>query len=382
MPALPKAAGDFAFAEWLRFWESPPRHALRQLGVHIPWEKKVIATAEPLQPDSEARQQAEKWVERCVDNDVQPEWNLASLTGFFPPAPEGETLLDILVDTENEGEELMLEQLEEHLSPDASQPLTRAELLATELIPYKTEDFRLFFCGNTVGVACLGYFSEDKHPCRWLMCLPAISTHVGRPLNRLFVTGVKQPSPDQIAKASLPGAKALTVNIQVLYLELPIDGLSGFEVKLKQLMDEVVDECSPLMPVTFTTGVIQSFMEKPVKLSDSNLRSSEHTKGDSADARARILIPEQFDFPSFSTSISSLIPREARRLTSSKVKYARMTYADQLKAIAAEKAKRLADEEEKARRKAEKAVAKAAAEEAGEAPPKKITKPRKKEDPS
>jgi hypothetical protein len=215
------------------------------------------------------------------------------------------------------------------------------------------------------------------------MCLPAISAHVGRPLNRLFVTGVKQPSPDQIAKASLPGAKALTVNIQVLYLELPIDGLSGFEVKLKQLMDEVVDECSPLMPVTFTTGVIQSFMEKPVKLSDSNLRSSEHTKGDSADARARILIPEQFDFPSFSSSISSLIPREARRLTSSKVKYARMTYADQLKAIAAEKAKRLADEEEKARRKAEKAVAKAAAEEAGEAPPKKTTKPRKKkEDPS
>ena len=383
VPALPKAAADFTFAEWLRFWESPPRHALRQLGVHIPWEKKVIATSEPLQPDSEARQQAEKWVERCVDNDVPPEWSLATLTGFFPPAPEGEKLLDILVKTETEALQLMLAELSAHLSPDARTPLTGEELLSSELVPYKTEDFRLFVHGNTVGVACLGYFSEDKHPYRWLMCLPAISAQLGRPLNRLFVTGVKQPSPEQIIKATLPKGKPLEVNIQVLYLELPVDGLAGFEANLKQLMDEVVDESSPLMPATFNTGVKQSFMGKPVKLSDSDLRSSEHTKGDSADARARILIPEQFDFPSFSASIASVIPAGSRRLTSSTVKYARMTYAEQLKAIAAEKAKKLADEEEAARRKAEKIAAKAAAEEAGEAAPKKTAKPRaKKEDPS
>jgi exodeoxyribonuclease V gamma subunit len=382
VPALPKAAAEFTFAEWLRFWESPPRHALRQLGVHIPWEKKVIATAEPLQPDSEARQQAEKWVERCVAHKVEPVWSLATLTGFFPPAPEGEQLLDILVKTEAEALQMMLDELSEHLSPDKKTPLTGEELLSAELIPYKTEDFRLFVHGNTVGVACLGYFSEDKHPYRWLMCLPAISAQLGRPLNRLFVTGVKQPSPEQIAKASLPKGKPLKVNIQVLYLELPLDGLAAFETNLKQLMDEVVDESSPLMPATFNAGVKQSFMGKPVRLSDSDLRSSEHTKGDSADPRARILIPEQFDFPSFSASIVSVIPRDARRLTSSMVEYARMTYADQLKAIAAAKAKRLADEEAAARRKAEKDAARAAAEEAGEAPQKKITKPRKKEDPS
>jgi exonuclease V gamma subunit len=383
VPALPKAAGDFAFAEWLRFWESPPRHALRQLGVHIPWEKKVIATAEPLQPDSEARQQAEKWVERCVSHDVSPAWEIASLTGFFPPSPEGETLLDILVDTEREAEQLMIDKLCDNLSPIKATPLTEEELFAGEIIPYKTEDFRLFVHENTVGVACLGYFSEDKHPYRWLMCLPAISAQVGRPLNRLFVTGVKQPSPDQIAKAALPDAKALKVNIQVLYLELPVEGLAGFEANLKLLMDEVVDETSPLMPVTFNAGVKQSFIGKSVKLSDSDLRSSEHTKGDSADARARILIPEQFDFPSFSASITSVIPAGARRLTTSMVKYARVTLAQQLEMIAADKAKKLADEEAAARRKAEKAAAKAAAEEAGEAPPKKTTNPRKKkEDPS
>lgn len=382
VPALPKAAAEFTFAEWLRFWESPPRHALRQLGVHIPWEKKVIATAEPLQPDSEARQQAEKWVERCVDNDVQPEWNLASLTGFFPPSPEGETLLDILVETENEGEDLMLAQLEEHLSPDAAQPLTRAELLATELIPFKTDDFRLFVHENTVGVACLGYFSEDKHPYRWLMCLSAISAHVGRPLNRLFVTGVQPPSADEVVKAATD-EKELKIKVKINFLELPPESLDGFRDGLTKLMDTVVDESAPLMPITFATGVEQRFMGKPTKISDNDLRSSEHGRGDSDDARARILIPEQYAFPTMAEAITKLIPSDVRRLTTRDVpKYARMTYADQLKAIAAAKAKRLADEEAAARRKAEKAAAKAAAEESGEAPPKKITKPRKKEDPS
>jgi len=404
VPALPKSAADFTFAEWLRFWESPPRHALRQLGVHIPWEKKVIATAEPLQPDSEARRQAEKWVERCVDNKVEPDWNLASLTGFFPPAPEGEALLDILVDTEIEAEKMMLAELSAHLSPDKMVRFTEGELLSAELIPYKTEDFRLFVVGDTVGVACLGYFSEDKHLYRWLMCLPAISAHVGRPLNRLFVTGVKQPSSEQVINAAKPDAKPLKVNIQVLYLELPLEGLSAFEASLKQLMDDVVDENSPLMPITFNAGVKKSIMGNPVRLSDSDLRSSEHTKGDSSDDRARILIPEQFDFPSFSSSITSLIPAGVRRLTSSYVKFARMTHAQQLAAIAAKKqadeaeklakqenaklraakaAANKAEREEKARLKAEKIAAKAAAEAVGEVPPKKTTKPRKKkEDPS
>ena len=379
VPALPKAAGDFAFAEWLRFWESPPRHALRQLGVHIPWEKKIIATAEPLQPDSEARQQAEKWVERCVDNDVQPEWNLASLTGFFPPSPEGETLLDILVDTENEGEDLMLAQLEEHLSPDPSQPLTRAELLATELIPFKTDDFRLFVVANTVGVACFGYFSEDKHPYRWLMCLPAISAHVGRPLNRLFVTGVQPPSADEVVKAATD-EKELKIKVKINFLELPPESLDGFRDGLTKLMDTVVNESAPLMPITFATGVEQRFMGKPTKISDNDLRSSEHGRGDSDDARARILIPEQYAFPTMAEAITRLVPSGVRRLTTRDVpKYARMNLQEQREAIAVEKAEKA----EAARRKAEKAAAKAAAEEAGEAPPKKTTKPRKKkEDPS
>ena len=382
VPALPKAAGDFAFAEWLRFWESPPRHALRQLGVHIPWEKKVIATAEPLQPDSEARQQAEKWVERCVSHDIKPEWNIAALTGFFPPSPEGETLLDILVETENEGERMMRGMLREHLSPDAAKPLTEAELAAAELVPFKTDDFRLYVHGNTVGVACLGYFSEQKHPYRWLMCLPAISAHVGRPLNRLFVTGVLPPDADDVIKAASE-AEDLEVDVKINYLELPPEALDSFRASLSQLMDDVVDETAPMMPVTFHKGVAQRFQGKPTKLSDDSLRSSENGPGDSDDARARILIPEQYAFPTMAEAITKLIPGDVRRLTTRDVpKYARMNLKQYREALEQEKAKKLEDARLKAERAAARA-AKAAAAESGDAPAKKTTKPRKKkEDPS
>ena len=379
VPDLPKSAADFTFAEWLRFWESPPRHALRQLGVHIPWEKKVIATAEPLQPDSEARQQAEKWVERCVGQKVVPTWDVAVLTGFFPPSPEGETLLDVLVETENEGERLMLDALMKHLSPDANKSLTPEELNAGELIPFKTEEFRLFVHGHTVGVACLSYFSEKKHPYRWLMCLPAISAHVGRPLSRLFVTGVLPPDADDVVKAANDNVD-LEVDIKINYLELPPAELDGFRAKLAALMDEVVDESTPLMPITFVTGVEARFMGKPARISDSNLRSSEHGRGDSDDARARILIPEEYDFPTMSDAITKLIPFGVRRLTTRDVpKYARLTLKQQEEVI---EVARL-EKEEKARRKAEKDAAKAAAAEADETPAKPAAKSRKKkEDPS
>ena len=381
VPSLPKSAADFTFAEWLRFWESPPRHALRQLGVHIPWEKKVVPTSEPLQIDSDARRQAEKWVERCVSHEKQPSWEMASLTGYFPPAPEGQVLLEGLVRTEQEAEELMLAELAEHLSPDGKRPLAEAELIAGELVPFKTDEFRLFVHGNTVGVACLGYFSEGKHPYRWLMCLPAISAHVGRTLHRLFVTGVEPHSEEAITNAAEKG-KVLQVKVKSNYLELPHDSLEVFRSKLLHVMDEVVDDEAPLMPVTFNAGVSQRFMGKAVRISDSNLRSSGSTPGDGKDARARLLIPEQFAFPAFASSITDLVPAEVRRLTDSKLRFARMTDAQQREIEAKERAERAAKALEAAERAAAKA-AKAAAEQSGQAPPKKVVKPRrKKEDPS
>jgi topoisomerase IA-like protein len=76
-------------------------------------------------------------------------------------------------------------------------------------------------------------------------------------------------------------------------------------------------------------------------------------------------------------SITQLVPSGVRRLTTRDVpKYARVTLAQQLEMIAADKA----EKEEKARRKAEKAAAKAAAAESGEAPAKPAAKARKKKE--
>jgi hypothetical protein len=142
-------------------------------------------------------------------------------------------------------------------------------------------------------------------------------------------------------------------------------------------MDAAVDEDAPLMPITFAHGVEQRFMRKPAKVTDSQLRSSEHGRGDSDDARARILIPEQYAFPEMIDSITQLIPRDVRRLTTRDVpKYARVTLAEQNEIMAALKAEKA----EKERRKAEKAAAKAAAAESGEAPAKPAAKSRKKKE--
>jgi hypothetical protein len=214
------------------------------------------------------------------------------------------------------------------------------------------------------------------------MCLPAISAQVGRPLNRLFVTGVLPPSADDVVKAA-EETEALEVDVKINYLELPPDALDAFRSNLIQLMDAVVDETAPLMPVTFHKGIAQRFQGKPAKLSDDSLRSSENGPGDSDDARARILIPEQYAFPTMAEALTKLIPSDVRRLTTRDVpKYARMNLKQYREALEQEKAKKL----EEARLKAERAAAraaKAAAAESGEAPAKPAAKPRKKkEDPS
>jgi hypothetical protein len=137
------------------------------------------------------------------------------------------------------------------------------------------------------------------------------------------------------------------------------------------------DTCSAPQRRCVLRPNIMHAANKPAKITDSQLRSSEHGKGDSDDARARILIPEQYAFPEMIDSITQLVPSGVRRLTTRDVpKYARLTLAQQMEMIAADKA----EKEEKARRKAEKAAAKAAAAESGEAPAKPAAKARKKKE--
>ena len=341
VPQLPKSAKDFTFAEWLRFWESPPRHALRQLGVHIPWEKRVIVTAEPLQPDSEARRQAEKWVKRHIKSAGKPKWEIADKTGFFPSTQEGELLFDILVETEMDGEDLMLDELCKNLSPKSdSEPLPRAELEKGELLPFKTDQFRLFAHGHTVGVACLGYFSVYEHPYRWIMCLPAIAQHLGRSVNRLFIVGIVPHKSSDITKAIEEG-ESLDIKPTVNYLDLSVSELESFCQKVVSLMDTVIDESTPLMPVTFYKGVDQRFKKNPIKITDDQLRKSEQGRGDADDPRARILIPEEYDFQMMVKNITELFSTEIRRFARSSdiSNYARTSLEEQKELLQAKKDK-------------------------------------------
>ena len=188
----------------------------------------------------------------------------------------------------------------------------------------------------------------------------------------------------RLGRGSRPASETepLKVDLKINYLELPSDALDVFRSNLTHLMDAVVDESAPLMPMTFSLGVYHRFQGKPPKLTDSILRTSENGPGDSADARARILIPEQYAFPTMADAVFKLIPSDVRRLTTRDVpKYARLNFQQYLEAL--EKAKR--EKEEKDRLKAERAAAKAAkpaAAESDETPAKKTPKPRKKEDPS
>jgi hypothetical protein len=208
------------------------------------------------------------------------------------------------------------------------------------------------------------------------MCLPAIAQHLGRPINRLFVVGIVPHSASDINEA-IEGEKSLDIKATVNYLDLPVNELDSFCQKVLKLMDSVIDETTPLMPVTFYKGLDQVFKDpdkrKPIKISDDDLRKPEQGRGDADDPRARILIPEEYNFEVMINNINELFSSEIRRLTNRDIpKYARISLEEQKEQIEA-------NEEEKERKnhaKIERANKKSDSS--------KLNKksPRKKEDPS
>jgi hypothetical protein len=147
--------------------------------------------------------------------------------------------------------------------------------------------------------------------------------------------------------------------------------------KKKRMMDRVIDETTPLMPITFYKGLDQVFKDpdkrKPIKISDDDLRKPEQGRGDADDPRARILIPEEYNFEVMINNIDELFSSEIRRLTNRDIpKYARISLEEQKEQIEA-------NEEEKERKnhaKIERANKKSDSS--------KLNKksPKKKEDPS
>lgn len=309
-PVLPKLAADLTLAEWIRFWESPPRQVLRLLGIHIPWQKSVLPVVEPVAANGEATRAAGDWVARARSRGITPDWDTAKHSGFFPPSPAGEILLNLLVREEFDGEATVLKRLTEVLG------VSLETLTSDEIKPYKTDHFRIFVHDDALAVAILDRLDENRHLYRWLAVLAAVAKERGKPLTRLVVAGIRKPSDDQMAKA-LEGGGLPELKGQAFRLVLPAEHLAPLRTGLVALMDAAADDLKPLMPRTFFEAVKQRFTstDDPVEVGDQELRGTDQAPGDSSDPRARILIPEEYDFPGLGALVTELLPSGGQRST-------------------------------------------------------------------
>lgn len=316
-PPLPKRAADLSLAEWIRFWESPPRQVLRLLGIHIPWQKPVLPTVGPVALTSDATRAAGDWVARAkrripslTPNHPTFTWDTAKHTGLFPPSPAGELLLEQLVHEELAGEAVVLCRLAGVLGV-GTDVLTRDEIK-----PYKTDRFRIFVHEDTLAVAVLDRLDESRHLYPWLAILPAVAKERGKPLLHVVVAGIRKATDEQMAKA-LQGGDPPELKGQAFRLVLPAGHLEPLRAGLVALMDAAASDTKPLMPRTFFEAVKQRFTsaDEPVDIGDHQLRGGEHAPGDSWDPRARILIPEEYDFAGLGSLVTDLLPAGGQRST-------------------------------------------------------------------
>ena len=309
-PALPKPAAELTLAEWIRFWESPPRQALRLLGIHIPWQKAVLPVVEPVAADSETTRAAADWVKRARARQTTPDWATAKHAGIFPAAPAGEILLDFLVSEDAQGEAAVLDRLAVALGT------TLDKLTADEIRPFKTDRFRLFVHEDTLAVAVLSRLDEDRHLYPWLAVLPAVGRERGRPMATLVVAGIRKPSEADVNKA-LDAGEASPPRGQAFRLTVPPEDLPVLHAGLLALMDAATDASAPLMPKTFAAALKQRFTDPddPVEVGDHELRGTEQAPGDISDPRARILVPEEYDFKSLGRAATALLPNGGSRET-------------------------------------------------------------------
>lgn len=314
-PPLPRPAKDLALAEWVRFWESPPRQALRLLGIYIPWQKSVLATNEPLQSDGATQRLAADWVARSVKQETVPSWETAKYTGFFPPNPDGPVMLSVLVAEEEHGVETLLNYL-----AGTALHITREQLAEAEMVLYKTDGFRVFVHGDNLAVAVTKFFSDASSPYRWLAALPAFAHELKRPIHRLFVAGLGEPTETELKEAREAAIADQPIEMpnpkpKCIFLEVPPAKLGDLREGLIKLMDAADSATQPLMPRTLNHGLDSRFKGDPAKASDDQLRGNSKSPGDTKDPRARILVPEQYDFAALNAFLDGLITDGVRRLT-------------------------------------------------------------------
>jgi hypothetical protein len=340
---------DLTLSEWARFWESPPREALRRLGVRVPYQGKVLRVEEPLQADGPTEKLASDWVKEYVSQrrrhgppkvitqeEVLP---LAERSGMFPPGMAGQILLEQLLNEQNLGEA----QIKEEIRTFVGRLLLRPDV-SLEADPELSSERRLVFVhpdSSTLAVGVVERFYPDSEVIKWLCVLPKLAAERNIKLTRLFICGLKKPnvsdeaiasgatadaevsSSEPVSDAENSSGEAAEAPVEVAEMKVPIDkklcvleGVDNAAIvrKLESFVTSVVDAETPVMPRTMWAG-ISDVMTKARKgrkarsqsTSADLLGGGEFSQSDAKDQRARVFIPEKFGFDEFNEAIDALL---------------------------------------------------------------------------
>ena len=327
----PKAIPEpekMTLAEWARFWDSPPREVLRRLGVRVPYQGKVLRVEEPLQVDAPTERQAADWVKSLTGqrrrkdpqapimiNDVSP---LAKLSGMFPPGDQGTDLLKFLLRQENLGEAKVIKEIEEFV-----QTITGEDKVALEEISDFSLPKRRVYIHAATGTMAVGVFERlypDSEVLKWLCVLPRLAKERGIVLSKLFICGLGKLKK---AEGKITLAEGDEVPLEVKLCLLDAVDLPKALKHLEGLVRSAASEDAPTMPRTMWAG-LSEVMEKAAKgksirsraTSADLLGGDEFSRADADDQRARVFIPEKFEFERFNASIDVLLGADTGAMTS------------------------------------------------------------------
>lgn len=348
-PEVVAKPDELTLPEWARFWESPPREALRRLGVKVPYQGKVLRVEEPLQADGPTEKLATDWVKEYVaqrrrqspakviaPQEVSP---LAERSGMFPPGMAGQILLEQLLNEQNLGEAQIRDEIESFVGR-----LVSRDDVSLEKDPELSSEKRLVFVhpeSSTLAVGVVERFYPDSEVIKWLCVLPKLAAQRKLKLTRLFICGLKKPKDTDEVVAGGDGAEpeASAVDptsggdsdpgmpaeapLMAVEIKVPIDkklcvleGVDNAAIleKLEAFVSSVIHPETPVMPRTMWAG-LSGVMAKSRKGRKAKSQASaadllgggEFSQSDAKDQRARVFIPEKFDFVAFNDSIDRLL---------------------------------------------------------------------------
>ena len=318
-PVVVAAPEKMTLVEWARFWDSPPREVLRRLGVRVPYQGKVLRVEEPLQVDGPSEKLATEWVKSLSEQrrrldpkariDATAVGPLAERSGMFPPGDAGQALLQFLLLQENHGEARVIKEIK-----DFVQALDDSEDSVLQEVPELSTLKRKVYIHAGTQTMAVGVFERmypDSEIFKWLCVLPRLAQERNLTLTRLFVCGLQKVKKEE---GDLVVPAADNVPIDKKLCELADVDRSSVLAQLESLVRSAASAETPVMPRTMWAGMSE-VMEKALKgkairsraTSADLLGGDEFSRSDADDQRARVFIPEKYDFDGFNSAIDKLL---------------------------------------------------------------------------